>query len=90
MSLIDDIERLGHAAEHGTSRDDAITELRGLFEQHPAGGDIDHWSGGDLIDDWRNVRRRYEAIRDITARELRQLAAIVRIEAAATTAKETT
>lgn len=81
MSLIDDIERIGAAVEAGANRREAIDELRGLFEQHPEGQNIDFWSAGDLLDDWRQVRGRYEAVKDISSRELRQIRAAADIEA---------
>lgn len=81
MNYLDDIERLGAAVEGGMDRREAIQELRGLLEQQHFGREgADFWSTGDLIDDWRDVRRRYEAIRDISGRELRLLGGMARFE----------
>ncbi|NUQ98321.1 MAG: hypothetical protein HOY79_17815 [Streptomyces sp.] len=81
MNYLNDIERLGAAVEDGMDRGDAIRELRDLLEQQHFGREYaDYWSTGDLIDDWRNVRRRYEAIRDISGRELRMLGGMARFE----------
>lgn len=58
-SLIAAIERLGHAVEHGADRGAAIRELCAVLGPGLTGPDV-----GALLDDWRNVRRRYDVIKD--------------------------
>lgn len=75
--LIAAIERLGHAVEHGADRGAAIRELCiaaiGFFSGPTA---------GVLLDDWRNVGRRYDAVAGATRSKLDALTALYRAERA--------
>ncbi|HEU5429510.1 MAG TPA: hypothetical protein VFU74_21705 [Actinocrinis sp.] len=76
-SLIAAIERLGHAVEHGADRGAAIRELCQV-----SGGFFSGPTAGVLLDDWRNVGRRYDAVADATLSELDALTALYRAERA--------
>lgn len=71
-SLIAAIERLGHAVEHGADRGAAIRELCVA-----SGRTLDGPSVGTLLDDWRNMRRRYDALAGATRSEMDALWAVV-------------
>lgn len=70
--LIAAVERLGHAVEHGADRGAAIRELciaSGRVLNGPA--------AGTLLDDWRNVQRRYDVLAGASRSELDALWAVV-------------
>lgn len=75
--LIAAVERLGHAVEHGADRGAAIRELCRLFD-----GGLTGPGAGDLLDDWRNVGRRYDAVAGATRSKLDALTALYRAERA--------
>ncbi len=60
MTLMDDIERLGHALEHGADRGDAIRELCAA-----SGRRLDGGLAGGLLDNWRIARPVYDAVRNV-------------------------
>ncbi len=60
MTLIDDVERLGHALEHGTNRGHAIRELCTASDRR-----LDGSQAGDLLDNWRIARPVYDAVRNV-------------------------
>lgn len=70
--LIAAIERLGHAVEHGADRGAAIRELC-----HASVGFFSGPIAGVLLDNWRNVRRRYDALAGATRSQLDALWAVV-------------
>jgi hypothetical protein len=83
VSLIDDTERLGHAVENGMDREEAVLELRGLLEQHWEGRcTADTRRTRAFLDEWRDVRRHCDAVRDIPSAALDLVLATVRIDAA--------
>lgn len=71
-SLIAAVERLGHAVEHGADRGAAIRELCRM-----PGSGLNGPAAGTLLDDWRNMRRRYDVLAGATRHELDALWAVV-------------
>lgn len=77
-TLIAAIERLGHAVEHGADRGAAIRELCLGFN-----GTLTGPGAGVLLDDWRNVERRYRALAGATRSQMDALWALVEATRAA-------